>query len=67
MDSDQPHLKNLFSLQDEINGKISYLADLKDEYNNKEEKMFLKTFVNIMDRMSNELLEQQQLYDNIDQ
>lgn len=29
--------------------------------------MFLKTFINMMDRMSNELLEAKMLYANIDQ
>ena len=64
---DSNHIFKLSSLQSEINEKITYLAQLKDDYNQKEEKMFLKTFVNIMDRMSNELLEQKRLYNNIDE
>ena len=61
------NIAKLSHLQEEINQKISYLADLKEDYNEREEKMFLKTFVNIMDRMSNELLEQKRLYNHIDE
>lgn len=46
---------------------MNELDQLNWQYYDKQEKLFLKTFINIMDRMSNELQIYKEKYDNIDQ
>jgi len=42
------------------------MVNLKEIYHDTQEKKFLLTFINIMDRMSNELQRANDLYEEID-
>ena len=46
---------------------MEYLGDLNIKYKDKQEKEFLKTFMQIMDKMSNDLIIAEEQYRNIDQ
>jgi ferritin len=48
-------MKELYRIQSKITNKMYELDQLNWQYYDKQEKLFLKTFINIMDRMSNEL------------
>ena len=48
-----PAIHNLKMLQEKITSKMYELDELNGQYYEKQEKLFLKTFVNMMDRMSN--------------
>lgn len=46
--------------------KFQFLSSLKDQFQVKQEKSFLKMLINIMDRVSNELQTANQQYEEID-
>jgi|LakMenEpi03Aug12_release.lakeMendotaPanAssembly.Ray.scaffolds.fasta_scaffold243967_2 hypothetical protein len=53
-------------MQETVVDKLKLLGDLNSEYREKQEKHFMKVFLFVMDRMSTELGQAQEMYQNID-
>jgi hypothetical protein len=56
----------LSELHSNILDKISQLDKLNQDYRNKQEQHFIKTFMNVLEKMGNDLILAQEAYRNID-
>ena len=59
-------IQYLKKMQETVVDKLKLLGDLNSEYREKQEKHFMKVFLFVMDRMSTELGQAQEIYQNID-